>query len=202
MRNTIKLIIALVIALGAVVWAVTSVRSQYYSGSSLNFAVGSGPVKVNNMGDSPVPVQLVSSGTRSFTVTSTIEGVSGNSVRQGTGAATTQLFEILAPAGVNTLTVTRGSGVNFTAQSDTSLDVMVQPLPESDTRMTLIIAAVVVIGSLFYASKTTDHRWLPMLRTRMVANRTPIVPVAASASAGQGPEMRAYGDNRADISPR
>jgi hypothetical protein len=204
MRSNIKLIVAIVIAIGAVVWAVTSVRSMSYSGTNLNFPVGSGPVKVNNTGDAPVTVQLVSPGTRSFTVTTTIEGAGGTSVKQGTGAATTQLFEVVLPSGVNTFTVTRGTGVTVAAQSETRLEVTVQPLPESDTRMTLIIAAVVILGSLFYASKTTGHRWISMLRNRVTGKTAPVpvIPVVATAAAGQGPEMRAYGDNRADITPR
>lgn len=204
MRTNIKLIVALVIAIGAVLWADTSVRSMSYSGTNLTFPVGSGPVKVNNTGDAPATVQLTSLGTKTFTVTSTIEGAGGTSVKQGTGAASTQLFEVILPPGVNTITVTRGTGVTAAAQSDTRLEATVQPLPESDTRMTLIIAAVVILGALYYASRTTGHRWVSMLRNRATGKTAPVpvVPVAVTASAGQGAELRAYGDNRADITPR
>ncbi len=199
MKSYLKIFVALVVIIGALVWAVDSLRMRSYSGTDLNFAVGQGAVTVTNSQDAPVPVQLVSPGTRTFSVVSTIAGVSGSSVLQGTGSTRAQLFDLAFPSGESQFTVTRGSNVSFVTTATTRLGVSVQPLNENDARTTLIVAVLVILGALYYISKTTDHRWIAMIRRQVVP--TPIAqPVVQSASAGQGPEMRAYGDNRADVS--
>ena len=199
MKNYLKIVVALVVIIGALVWVVDATRTLSYSGTDLNFGVGQGAVTVNNPQDSPVPVQLVSPGTRTFSVVSAIDGVSGSSVVQGTGSARTQLLELALPSGESQFTVTRGSNVSLVTPPTTRLDVSVQSQNETNTRTTLIVAAVVILAALYYISKTTGHRWLSMIRGQIAS--TPVVlPVVQSASAGQGAEMRAYGDNRADAS--
>lgn len=199
MKLYLKIFVASVVIIAALFWAVNSISTRSYSGTELNFTVGQGAVTVTNPQDVPVPVQLVSPGTRAFSIVSTIAGVSGSSIVQGTGSARTQLFEFAPPSGVSQFTVTRGSNVSLVANTDTSLDVSVQPLNETDTRTTLIVAVLVILGGLYYISKTTGHRWIARLRGQ-VAPAPVGQPLVQSALGGQGPEMRAYGDNRADIS--
>lgn len=199
MKINLKVIVALVVIVAALAWAFTSVQTQAYSGSNLNFSIGQGVVAVTNPGDAPVPVQLVSRGARAFTVVSPIAELSGTSATQGTGSDRSQLFEFAAPAGVSQFTVTRGTNVSFVTTDAANLIVSVQAISENDLRTTLIVAAVVVLGGLFYISRSTGHGWISRLRGQVPVVQ-PTTPAVVSAAAGQGAEIRAYGDNRTNIS--
>jgi hypothetical protein len=157
-------------------------------------------VTVTNPSEVPVPVQLVSPGIRAFSVTSTIDGVSGSSTTLGVGRDASQVFELALPFGTSQLTVTRGTNVSLVANAGSNLQVTVDPLLEKDARTTLIVAAVIVLGSLFYISKTTNHRWIPILGRKLASDRAAKLASIVSITGGQGQEMRAYGDNRASIS--
>lgn len=200
MKITWKVLLALALIVVAFFWAVDSVRPRSYSGSGLSFGIGSGPVMVTNPADEPVSVQLAGTGTRSFSVTSTIEGLPETSTREGTGRNTTQLLDFTLPPGTSEFTVARGTNVNFVADADTNLEATVQPQGADEARTTLIIAAVVILGALFYISRTNDHRWINVLRQKSPEEAvTPLVESPAVAH-GQGRTIRAYGDNRTDIS--
>jgi hypothetical protein len=200
MKLYLKVSIALVLIIGALFWAVTSLRPLSYSGTDLNVGIAAGTVTVTNPSDVPVPVQLVSPGTRVFSVTSSIAGVAGSSTTLGAGNDRTQLFEMALPFGVSQFTVTRGTNVSLVANAGTKLEVTVEPVLANDARTTIILAAVVVFAALFYISMTTNHRWVPILGHRLATERA--AKLAASLvtpSGGQGQELRAYGDNRASI---
>lgn len=193
-----KAALAGVVIVGAIFWAVGSVLPHSYIGTNLDIDLGSGPVTVTNPSDQPVPVQLVGAGTRSFTVSSTIEGVSGASTRQGSGSTSTQLLEFELPSGVNEFAILRGANVNLVVNSQTRLEATVQPMNTSEVNTTLIAAAVIVFGSLFYISHTFEHRWIGVLRGKKAV--TPdLTPVVETAASRQGRTTRSYGDNRADV---
>jgi hypothetical protein len=172
MKFNWKALVALVVIIGATFWAVDTVRSRSYSGANLNFGVGSGTVIVRNPSTEPVPVQLVGTGTRSFTISSTMDGVTGSSTRQGTGRNTTQLFEFQVPPGVSEFTVVRGTNVSLVANTVTNLEATVQLSTESESRTTIIVAAVVILGSLFYISHLTGHRWISASRRKEASDRS------------------------------
>jgi hypothetical protein len=172
MKINWKALVALVVIIGATFWAVDTVRSRSYSGSNLNFGVGSGPITVMNPATEPVPVQLVGTGTRSFTISSTIDGVTGSSTREGTGRNTTQLFEFALPPGVSEFTIARGTNVNLVANTETNLEATVQPVSTSESRTTIIAAVVVILGSLFYISSMTGHRWISASRRKEASDRS------------------------------
>jgi hypothetical protein len=199
--NTAKIVLAFVVILGAVFWAMNSVRSLSYSGSNLTFPVGNGVVTVNNPSNQPIPAQLISTGSRSFSVSSTIEGMPASSTKQGTGTSVSQLVEFSLPHGVSEFSVGRGSNtntpVNFVANTDTKLVASAQPLSTTDARTTTIVAVVVIIGALFYISRTTRHRWAGVLRGQPAPVSKPVVE---GATVMEDQPMRSYGDNRADIS--
>jgi hypothetical protein len=186
-----KVLLAFVIVIGTLYWAVDSVRSRSYSGTDLTFAVGSGTVKLTNPSEEPVPVQIVGAGSGSFRVSSSIEGVSGSSTRLGSGGSISQLFEFELPSGDSEFTVLRGRDVNFVASSATLLQATVNPASSSTT---IIVAVIVIVGALFYASNATEHRWINTLR----GSSTPAQPVVESASSRQGHVAQSYGDNRAN----
>ncbi len=164
MKLNWKVLIAIVVLVGATIWGVNSLRTYSYSGTDLNFGVGGGPVTVTNPSVVPVPVQLVSS--RAFRVSSSIANVSGRSTTQGSGRGATQLFELAVPFGVSELVVTGDTNINFVASTNTLLDVVVQPLNAENSRTTLILAVVAVLGSLFFLSSTNDHRWISAARRK------------------------------------
>lgn len=198
----IKTAAAVVVALAAVFWAAGLLAPQTYSGANITFVVRSGPVAVTNPSTENVTAQLVTTGGRAFSVSSTTEGITGTSTRTGTGSSSTQLFEFQLPPGLSEFTVTNGTtatrDVNFVASPDTRLDVVVQMQNAGESRLTLIVALVVIAIALFYISQVNEHRWL---RTIL---RTPVAPVIApipvASDAGQGPTIRSYGDNRTDNS--
>lgn len=202
--KTFKVAFALVIIVGTLFWAVDSVRSRSYQGTHLNFAVGRGPVIVTNTSIQPVSVQLIGEGSRFFTVTSPIKGLSGSSTRQGTGNSTTQLLTFDLPFGVSEFTVVRGAAtstdVTFVASSFTGLDVSARPLDTNETNITIIVAAIVIMGSLFYISSATGHPWLNVIRGKSASTQDTRPVATVLADGGQGRPMKAYGDNRMDRS--
>jgi hypothetical protein len=164
MKLNWRLIIVVVIMVGVVAWVLTSVLPNSYDGTNLSFNVGTGSVTVNNLSDSPAAVQLIGTGTRSFTLSSNIEGVAGTSTREGSGSTSTQLYDLIVPPGTSEFTVTRGTNVKFVSSSDTRFEATVQPVSAGESRTLLIVAAVVLLGGLFYVSRSTGHRWMKSLR--------------------------------------
>lgn len=166
--KTFKVAFALVIIVGTLFWAIDSVRPRSYQGTHLNFTVGHGPVIVTNTSIQPVSAQLMGEGSSFFTVTSPIKDLSGSSTRQGTGDSTTQLLAFDLPFGVSEFTVVRGTtastGVTFVASSFTGLNVVAQPLDAIEAATTVIVAALVLLGALFYLSSVTGHHWLNVIR--------------------------------------
>ena len=191
MRFSWKVLITFVVLVAVLFWGVDSLRTRWYSGTDLNFGVGSGPVTITNSTDAAVPVQLVSTGTRTFAVSSTTDGISGTSERQGSGRAITQAFAFDLPPGVTELMIgARTTAVSFVAGEGSSLDASVQPLAASDAKTTTIVAGVVILGALFYLSKTTDHRWLKLIRRK----RAHVQVQASEPPATSSSEGNAYLD--------
>lgn len=125
--KTFKVLFTFAIIIGAIFWAVNTVRPHSFDGTGLNFSVGDGTVSVTNPSEQTASVQLLGSGSRSFRVSSTIEGVSGSSTRQGSGSSSTHLFEFELPSGTSEFTITRGTDVNFIANTATMLQATVNP---------------------------------------------------------------------------
>jgi hypothetical protein len=193
MKFNFKVLIAVVVVIATLFFGVNSLLSHSYSGPNLNFGVGSGTVTVTNPSDQPLGVQLLSSRSGGFSVTSEVEGVAGRSERQGTGNKSTQLYAFQLPAGVSEFSV-RGSDVNFAATTETVLSAIVQPVTSGELRTILIAMAVVILGALFYISSTMGHRWFYALRGQPAV--APVVVSVADMNGGQGPATRTYGDNR------
>ena len=186
MKFNWKVVIALVVLVAALFWGVDSLRTRWYSGTDLNFGVGSGPVTITNSTDASVPAQLVSTGTRTFAVSSAADGISGTSERQGSGRAITQSFAFDLPPGITELLIgARTTAVNFVAGAGPRLDASVQPLAAGDAKTTTIVAGIAILGALFYLSKTTDHRWLKLIRRKRAhVQAQDTEPPATSSSEG------------------
>jgi len=161
--------VAIVVIVGALLWGVTSLNSQSYNGKQLNFDVGSGPVTVTNPSDELVAVQLVGTGSRSFSLVNTTLDITGTSKRQGNS----QSFDFELPSGVSEFSIARGKSVTFVTSSDISLGAVVQPLSADDIQSTLIFIAVVILSALYFISRTTDHKWIRDLRQRQAGSPSP-----------------------------
>lgn len=196
MKFNWKILVGLIILVGAIFWGVDSVRTRSYSGTDLNFGVGSGPVTLTNSTDAPVPVQFISTGSRPFSVSSASDTISGSSTREGSGRTATQVLAFdLPPGATELMVVARGSAVNFVADSDARLDAVVQPLLQNDAQTTMIVAGIVILGALFYISKATDHRWIHRFRpekTVVQSTTPPAVPPAGNPNVGR--DGRLYSD--------
>ena len=166
-----KVLIALIVLVGASIWGIASLRTRSYSGSNLTFGVGSGPVTVTNLSDATMQVKLVGARPATFSVTSSIEGVAGRSTTQGSGRNATQLFEFALPPGVSEFTVIRSADVSFVSSGDTRLEASVQPLSAQDSQTTLLVAVIAIIASLFYLSSTNDHRWISASRRKKASDQ-------------------------------
>jgi hypothetical protein len=190
----IKVLAAFVVIIGTVFWAINSIRPRSYNGTELNFEVKSGSVLVTNSSSQSIPVQFIGTGTRAFRVSSDIEGISGNSTREGSGRSAIQLFAFELPAGTSEFTIARGSGVTFVATAPTELEATMHPMTTSSFRAVIIGTVVVVLGALFYASNVMEHSWLRLLRGENAmtqdTRRNPVV------TPGDQGEIRSFGDNR------
>lgn len=175
MKFNWKVLVAVVVIVGAIFWAVDSVRARSLSGTNLTFLVGNGVVTVTNPSDSPVASQLTSTGSRTFTISSGEAALSGISTQQGSGSKITQLFEFSLLPGPNVFTITRGTNVSFVGSADTSLQATIEPLTSDNVRATLIVALVVILCSLYFISRTTGHHWISNLRGKQAPIPVPVV---------------------------
>jgi hypothetical protein len=172
MKFNWKILIPSVLIIIALFWMVDSLRVRSYSGGELSFGVGSGAITVSNPSDNPVPIQLMGTGTHTFSVASAVAGLSGSSARQGNGSDSTQLLEFSAPPGISVLTIVHGSDVRFVEQENTPISVMAQPLSSGEASTTLLLGGIVVLGGLFYLSRTTGHQWMNRFRRQESADQT------------------------------
>jgi hypothetical protein len=186
-----QVVVALGIICGTLVLTMQALRPQTYQGSYLDFAVGSGVVTVTNNTAHTVSVRLVSANSRSFSVLSPMEGMSGGSLRDPTTRA--HMLNLNVPVGVSEFTVVRGNNIFFVTQ-DESLEVLLQPLNESQGRATALFALFVIAAALFYLSFATEHRWL-----RLIYSPTRPLPVQPIPIVAEEPKMRAFGDNRTKL---
>jgi len=197
MKFNWKVVIALVLVAGGIYFAVESIRPHSYSGNNLSFPVGSGPVSVTNPSEETLLVQVIGTGARSFSISSTIDGVSGSSTRQGSGRGITQSFEFGLPPGTSEFTISQGSDVNFVANTATTLEASLQPLGGSKAGTTLIVAIVVILGALFYISRANVYRWISALHREDFSTQD-TQPIMVITDSGQDRESRVYVDNRVD----
>ena len=193
----IKVVGVFVVIIGVIFWATISTLPKSYSGTDLNFEVGGGAVVVTNSSDQSIPVQFMGTGTRSFKVASDIEGVSGNSTREGAGTTATQLFELELPSGTSAFTIERGTNVTFITTVSSELEATVNPMTADSSRNAIIAAIVVILGLLFYASNTMEHSWISVLRGKN-SNSQDTQPTPIVAPSAQGRAARSFGDNRAE----
>ena len=171
--NTLKIGVAVIIALGAIFWAIDSNRTDTYTGSNLAFDIGGGAVTITNPSDEVVPVQVVGTGARTFKISSTIEDVSGSSTRVGSGTSSTQLYEFALPSGTNTLSIANGTNARFETETDTRLQASVNLMSTDSVNAVNVVALVIVAIALTEmppvsksSARSTRRALPPLLRPR------------------------------------
>lgn len=164
MRINLKVVVAMVILVGVIYIAYTTVAQQQYSGEQLQFTVNTGSALVENETGEPVAVTMTSG--RVFTVASSESGDDFVSAREGSGRNTRHVAAGELSATSQELRITRGSDVTFDLTGNGSLQVTVTPRSQSEISTIIIVAVVVVAGLLYYISRETKHAWLGMLRRK------------------------------------
>jgi hypothetical protein len=162
-RKTIKVIIAIVVIIGASFWVISTIRPRYYEGKALNFPVSEGSVTVTNPSEA-LSVQLISTSSRTFRVSSASQGMSGSSIRENSGSVTAQVFEFVLPSGTSEFTVASNTDVIFDSNTATNLQVKVNPLNVETTRIRILALGILVVAMLFYISHLYDHLWISAAR--------------------------------------
>jgi hypothetical protein len=185
MRVNWKVLVALALMVGAVAWAVTSITSTSYSGANLDFSVGTGTVTMTNPSSDLIPVRLSGPANRSFSVSSTIDGMPRSSTREDTAS----LIEFELPPGISEFTIARGTDVTFIAETDTNLEATLHAA-NIGTKIKVLAGTIVVL--LFYISYTTEHRWIYKLFGKEPVSKLHSKPYTGE----QDVNMRPYGDNR------
>ena len=185
MRVNWKVLVAIALIGGAIAWAATSITSTSYSGAYLTFSVGTGTVTMTNPSSESIPVRLSAAANRSFSVSSTIDGVPRSSTR-GDSAS---LIEFELPPGISEFTLVRGTDVIFISQADTNLEATVHAA-NVGTKIKVAVGIIVVL--LFYISYTANHRWIYMLLGKEPRSKLHSKPYVGE----QDTDMRPYGDNR------
>ncbi len=167
MKAKIQVAIALLVIVGVVYWALTSVWPRNYSGSKIMFPIGSGSVVIKNLGNAPIPIELRNGeGGTLFRIASAELEITESPKRQGTGRTSYYTLPLELPSGQAQINVTRGSGIQLISRSDTRIEATVTPMAASSTRWVLIAAGGVILWALYYISSVTEHRWLMNLRSR------------------------------------
>jgi len=193
MKFNWKILVAVVVIVGAIFFAISSSQSQSYSGKDMTFAIGGGPVTITNPSDVAIPVQLIGTGTRSFSiVNTTMEGVIGSSTRDGNGSSATQTFEFDLPPGESEFSIARGKDVTFVATTDEILKATVLPAAAQDSQTLNIVVGIIILVMLYYISNTMNHSWIKRLRP----TDTPDVAESVAPVKSQGTDLKSYGDNR------
>ena len=161
----VRALAALVVAVIIAVVAFDAARHQTLQGSELGFTVYSGRVALINESGEPVAARLTSS--RAFRIVSADGEVTLDSTREGTGRDLTYVFEGDLPAGNLELQLARGSDVAFQLSAPADITAGVAPRSDSETTTITVLAALAILGALFYASRATGHGWFHAVRRRL-----------------------------------
>ena len=159
-----KILAALIVLVSGFLWGVQSLRTRSYNASDVNFAIGSGSVRITNSSSDSVPVQLIGTGTRAFSITSSSDELSGTSIRQDSGSQATQLLEFDLPIGASEFSIVDGVEVRFVATAIEPLEVSLQPLNAKESQVTLLATVIIMMGAILAIFYMTRQYWISRLR--------------------------------------
>ncbi|MAU01900.1 MAG: hypothetical protein CL608_32585 [Anaerolineaceae bacterium] len=165
MGKKIRMVLAVALVVFVSFWAFNQIRERSYSGSKIAFDVGNGSLVVNNRGQEAIPVEMRSVGRlATFRVESREINLAETSKRQTIGGTTYHVVAFELPPGQTAVEVVRGSDVQFVSNSSQRIDATVTPMNASSTRTTLIFSGIVVLGALYYLSRSVNHQWVGTVR--------------------------------------
>src|SRR5690606_27052013 len=107
----VKILIAALIAVGAIYWAFSSVSQQVYDGTAVELTMGQGNVVTITHNDESSPALVEMTARSTFSVTSSEREFSGSSAREGSGRDLVHRYEAEMPAGTVDFRIARGSNV-------------------------------------------------------------------------------------------
>jgi hypothetical protein len=195
MKINWRIAIAVTVMVAAVIWMFDSVRTRYYEGNDLSFNVGSGIVTLTNASDESIDAQLTGTGARTFTVSGAEAGnISGTSTKQGTGRASTQLFDFTILPGTSAFSVVRGTDIRLTSNNTTPISASVEPLTGSEVQTITLVGSAVLLGAALYIMNTIRSDRMNAQRRKEYDERTANRVIAAS-EANRGRDGRAYSDS-------
>lgn len=174
-KSIVQIVISLAVIALAIFWAFDSTRTQPYTGMDLSVRLGSGTVNVTNPGEETLVAELRSMGTRgTFAIASNNLDLTATSEREGTGSQSVNTMVVDLPPGVTDITLTRGvnAGVILSITGDQAVDIVQEAMTADEARTTWIVAGIVILGSLYFLSNATGHRWLGWVKQRLSASRT------------------------------
>jgi hypothetical protein len=190
-----KILFASLLIIFVIAGAINLLLPKTYSGENLNFDIGHGAIIMTNPSSEPIAAQILGTGTGRVRMTSPTQGLGDSSELQGSGRTSSQLIEFMLPVGQTEFTTVGGNNVSFAATTPTVLSATVQMLSQVEIQGVIVIGGLIILAALFYISRSTNHRWLSMIRGQAVP-----VPVVATTvktvESAQGSAPRAYGDNR------
>jgi hypothetical protein len=190
-----KILFASLLIVVVILGAINLLLPKTFSGENLSFNIGHGSVIITNPSSEPVAVQILGTGTGRVRMTSPTQGLGDTSELQGSGRTSSQLIEFMLPAGQTEFTTVGGNNVSFSATTPTVLTATVQMLSQIEIQGVLFIGGLIILGALFYISRSTNHRWLSMIRGQ--AAPVPVVATTVTSNeSAQGSSPRGYGDNR------
>jgi hypothetical protein len=168
MKIKIKVLLAIVVIVGAAYWAFTTVTTYNYSGSSIMFPIGSGHVVVTNTGDEAIPIEVRTEGrAATFRIASAELGLAESAKREGSGRDAYYTLSFELPPGQARVDVTRGSDLNMISRSDTRIEAVVAPMAPTSVRWIRIASVVAIALALYYISRVTNHAWIGWLRGKI-----------------------------------
>lgn len=168
MAQKLRILVALIVIAGVTFWAVNSLRTLTYAGSAIKFSVGNGHVVVNNLGAEPIQADMrTDTKSGAFRVESTDLNLRASSKRVGSGRSAFNVVAFQLPPGESRIDVTRGSNVYFNSPSSQAISAQVVVKGQESRQTILGFTIIVILGALFYISRTVNHRWVAALRNKL-----------------------------------
>ncbi|MBE2271947.1 MAG: hypothetical protein IAE80_27175 [Anaerolinea sp.] len=140
------------VAVALILLAYETLATQRFSGSGIEFTVGSGYARLVNETDAPIHLQVKSH--EPFIVTSEDSTIryEVNSKAQESQREYTRDVDI--PLGEYTLRLALGSNVTFSLSREAQASVTVVPYSSRDTTMLLTVTGMSVLGALYFAFRS------------------------------------------------
>ncbi len=140
------LVVLTVIAI-TLLWAFEAIRQRTYTGSEVQFTVGTGSIALMN---NNAPIRAILTSHQPFTILGA--GFRASSTLTSAGARENYVYRFAGaiPPRSTQLRIVHGANVTFHLRADDTIQVTVTPLGAEDTRDILLLSGSIVLGSLIF----------------------------------------------------